>query len=336
MYSTLASGEDEEHLPLLEIKELSVEYKVSQGYLRAVDAISLEIGEGEVLGLAGESGCGKSTVAHSILRILPMSAKVTGSIRVDGAEVLTMDEKSTRDYRWKVVSLVPQGSMNAFDPVMNVGAQIEESIRVHSDVGKAEAGRRSRELFSLVGIPEDRVGGYPHEFSGGMKQRAAIAMALSLNPKLVILDEPTTALDVVVQKQLLSLLAKLRKELGISFLFVTHDLAILSEIATKIAVMYAGRLAEVSSSDSFFLSPKHPYCQALIQSIPTLHGDLTLLRSISGKPPNLLSPPSGCRFHPRCPHAFDRCKTEEPMLLSMTDGSTVACHLFDKDEMNGR
>jgi peptide/nickel transport system ATP-binding protein len=322
-------------LPLLEVEELSVEYEVKNGRLRAVDNISFEIGEGEVLGLAGESGCGKSTVAHSILRILPKSAKVSGSISVDGTEVLQMDEKSTRAYRWKVVSLVPQGSMNAFDPVINVGAQIVESIRVHTNVDKDGAWRRSRELFSLVGIPEDRVTGYPHEFSGGMRQRAAIAMALSLNPRMVILDEPTTALDVVVQKQLLSLLTKLKKELGISFLFVTHDLSLLSEIATKIAIMYAGRLAEVSTSDSFFGSPKHPYGRALIQAIPTLDGDLTLVRSIPGLPPNLASPPSGCRFHPRCPYVFDRCRDEEPLLRRLEDGSAVACHLFDKDEIHG-
>lgn len=322
-------------MPLLEIKDLSIEYKIKHGYLRAVDNVSFEIEEGEVLGLAGESGCGKSTVAHSILRILPRTAKVSGSILVDGTEVLRMDERTTRAYRWKVVSLVPQGSMNAFDPVINVGAQIVESIKVHSDIGKDEAWRRSRELFSLVGIPEDRVTGYPHEFSGGMRQRAAIAMALSLNPKLVILDEPTTALDVVVQKQLLSLLGKLRKEFRISFLFVTHDLSVLSEIATKIAVMYAGRLAEVSTSNSFFSSPQHPYGQALFQAVPTLNGDLTLIRSIPGLPPNLLSPPPGCRFHPRCPHAFDRCKEEEPRLRRLKGGSLVACHLFDSGETNG-
>ncbi|HXW36923.1 MAG TPA: ABC transporter ATP-binding protein, partial [Nitrososphaerales archaeon] len=269
------------------------------------------------------------TLAHSILRILPGTARVSGSIVVDGQDVVRMDEKATRAYRWRVVSLVPQGSMNAFDPVVTVGAQIVESIRIHSDVDKASAWKRARELFSLVGIPESRVTGYPHQFSGGMKQRAAIAMALSLNPKLVILDEPTTALDVVVQKQILSLLTSLKREMGISFLFVTHDLSVLSEIATKIAVMYAGRLAEVSTSESFFTAPNHPYSRALIQAIPTLSGDLSLVRSISGLPPNLLDPPSGCRFHPRCPYVFDRCKSEEPKLTEVEGGALVACHLFE-------
>jgi peptide/nickel transport system ATP-binding protein len=325
-------------VPLLEVRDLDIEYKVEGGYLKAVDDVSFQIDEGEVLGLAGESGCGKSTVAHSILKILPGSAKVSGSILVAGTEVLRLDERSTRAYRWKQVSFVPQGSMNAFDPVITIGAQIVESIRIHSDIDKVAAWRRTRELFSLVGIQENRVTGYPHEFSGGMRQRAAIAMALSLNPKLVILDEPTTALDVVVQKQILLLLTKLKKELGISFLFVTHDLSVLSEIATKIAVMYAGRLAEISDSEAFSESPKHPYSQALIHALPTLSGDLSLVRSISGLPPNLLDPPPGCRFHPRCPYAFDRCKKEQPQLRRLEDGSSVACHLFDRgrEEDGGR
>jgi peptide/nickel transport system ATP-binding protein len=320
---------------LLEVRDLSIEYKMESGYLKAVDDVSFQIDEGEVLGLAGESGCGKSTVAHAILRILPSSAKVSGSISIAGTEVLRLDERSTRAYRWKQVSLVPQGSMNAFDPVITVGAQIVESIRIHNDIDKAAAWRRTRELFSLVGIPENRVKGYPHEFSGGMRQRAAIAMALSLNPKLAILDEPTTALDVIVQKQILLLLTKLKRELGVSFLFVTHDLSVLSEITTKIALMYAGRLVEISPSEAFFESPKHPYGQALIHAIPTLSGDLSLVRSISGLPPNLLDLPPGCRFHPRCPYAFDRCRKEEPQLQRMDDGSSVACHLFDRREKDG-
>jgi len=322
-------------MALLEVSGLAIEYKVEGGYLRAVDNVSFSVEEGEVLGLAGESGCGKSTVAHSILKILPRSARVSGSIHVGGDEVLQMDEKSARAYRWKQVSLVPQGSMNAFDPVITVGAQIVESIRIHSDVDKASAWRRTRELFSLVGIPVNRVTGYPHEFSGGMKQRAAIAMALSLNPKLVILDEPTTAVDVIVQKQLLSLLTKLKAELGISFLFVTHDLSVLSEIATRIAIMYAGRLAEVATCEGFFAAPRHPYGRALIQAIPTLTGDLSLVRSISGLPPNLMNPPTGCRFHPRCPYAFDRCRSEEPVLRRLEDGTRVSCHLFDSEVENG-
>jgi peptide/nickel transport system ATP-binding protein len=319
-------------MPLLDVSGLCIDYRLQNGYLRAVDSVSFQIDEGEVLGLAGESGSGKSTIAHSILKILPRATRVSGSILVDGTEVVRMDDRAARAYRWKVVSLVPQGSMNAFDPVITVGAQIVESIRIHSDVDKAAAWRRTRELFSLVGIPESRAKGYPHEFSGGMKQRAAIAMSLSLNPKLVILDEPTTALDVVVQRQVLGLLSKLKKELGISFLFVTHDLSVLSEIATKVAVMYAGRLAEISSSEALFASPMHPYSRGLIHAIPTLSGDLSLVKSIPGVPANVLNLPPGCKFHPRCPYAFDRCREEEPRLQRMDNGSSVACHLFDGRE----
>jgi peptide/nickel transport system ATP-binding protein len=318
-------------MPLLAVKDLTVEYKGDQeSYVRAVDGISFHIDKGEVLGLAGESGCGKSTVVHSILRILPQSARVSGSIEVNGNDILGMDTRSVRAYRWKQVSLVSQGSMNAFDPVMTIGSQIVESIRIHKNVPRAEAWKRTRELFSLVGVPEDRVTNFPHEFSGGMKQRAAIAMALSLNPELVILDEPTTALDVIVQKQILSLLSKLQKDLGIAGLFVTHDLSVLAEIATEIAVMYAGKIVEVGPRDIFFNSPKHPYGRALIQAIPTLTGDLSKVKGIPGMPPNPLSPPPGCRYHPRCPYAFARCKVEEPNLLPIEDNSSVACHLFDK------
>ena len=322
-------------MALLEVRGLCIDYKLQNRYLRAVDNVAFQIDEGEVLGLAGESGSGKSTIAHSILKILPRSARVSGSILIDGTEVVKMDDREARAYRWKVVSLVPQGSMNAFDPVITIGSQIVESIRIHRNVDKADAWRRTRELFSLVGIPEGRAKGYPHEFSGGMKQRAAIAMALSLNPKLVILDEPTTALDVVIQRQVLGLLARLRRELGISFLFVTHDLSVLSEIATKVAVMYAGRLAEISNSETLFASPRHPYSRALIHAIPTLSGDLSLVRSIPGVPANILNLPPGCKFHPRCPYVFDRCRKEEPQLLHMDDGSSIACHLFDRREKNG-
>ena len=322
-------------MPLLDVRGLCIDYKLQNGYLRAVDSVSFQIDEGEVLGLAGESGSGKSTIAHSILKILPRSTRVSGSILVDGAEVVQMDDRATRAYRWKVVSLVPQGSMNAFDPVITIGSQIVESIRIHSDVDKAAAWRRTRELFSLVGIPESRVKGYPHEFSGGMKQRAAIAMALSLNPKLVILDEPTTALDVVVQRQVIGLLVRLRRELGISFLFVTHDLSVLSEIATNVAVMYAGRLAEISTSEALFASPNHPYSRALIHAIPTLSGNLSLVRSIPGVPANVLNLPPGCKFHPRCPYVFERCRKEEPRLKRTDSGSSVACHLFDGSEKDG-
>jgi peptide/nickel transport system ATP-binding protein len=314
-------------MPLLELKNLSVAYRLRQGYLMAVDQVSMEVNEGEVLGIAGESGCGKSTVALSVLRILPKSARVTGTVAFGGEDVLTMGDERVRAYRWKHVALVPQGSMNAFDPVISVGAQIVEAIKLHEGARKEEAWKRARELFGLVGIPKERVTNYPHELSGGMKQRAAIAMALSLSPRLVILDEPTTALDVVVQKQILSLLVRLKRELSVSFMFITHDLSVLAEVATRVAVMYAGKLVEVGPAEVMFRSPSHPYTQALMQAIPNVHGDISQVRSIPGTPPDLTSLQKGCRFSPRCPYSFGRCTVEEPQLSPSATGSMAACHL---------
>lgn len=322
-------------MPLLEAKELSVEYRVERGYLKAVDEVSFKIDEGEVLGIAGESGCGKSTLAHSILRILPPSARVSGKIEIDGEDVLAMDEPSLRRYRWKQVSIVPQGSMNAFDPVISVGAQIVEAIRTHEQVGKDEAWGKTKKLFSLVGLQEGRAKNYAHEFSGGMKQRAAIAMALSLSPKLVILDEPTTALDVVVQKNLLALLRRLQRTLGISFVFITHDLSVLSDVATAIAVMYAGKIVETGPKGEVFDNPRHPYTRALMAAIPAIRGPRSAPKSIPGVPPNLIAPPGGCRFHPRCAYAFEKCHHVEPNLAMVDRGVSVACHLFTEDKGRG-
>jgi peptide/nickel transport system ATP-binding protein len=315
-------------MSLLSIKELTVEYRTEKGPLRAVDKVSLDIEEGEVLGLAGESGCGKSTMAHSILRILPSTTRVAGKIELDGQDVLEMNDRALRRYRWKEVSIVPQGSMNAFDPVIPIGSQIVEAIRTHEDVSKEEAWRRTRTLVSMVGISENRARNYAHEFSGGMRQRAAIAMALSLSPKLVILDEPTTALDVIVQKQLLALLRRLQRTLGISFIIITHDLSVLADIATTIAVMYAGKIVEIGPQNEVFSNPRHPYSKALIGAIPTVDGPRSLAKAIAGMPPNLTSPPDGCKFHPRCPFVLEKCRSVEPTLDPVAPGVSVACHLY--------
>ena len=315
---------------LLSIKDLTVEYSTERGALRAVDGISLDMDEGEVLGLAGESGCGKSTLAFSILRILPRTARTAGALRLNGENVLEMDDSAVRRYRWKSVSLVPQGSMNAFDPVIPIGAQIVEAIKTHESISKAEAWQKTRKLFTLLGIPEGRVKNYAHEFSGGMRQRAAIAMALSLDPKLVILDEPTTALDVVVQKQILGLLRHLQKNLQISFIFITHDLSVLADIATKIAVMYSGKIVEIGSQKEFFSNPRHPYSKALISAIPKIDGPKSETKAIPGIPPDLISPPPGCRFNPRCPFVFEKCKEVEPQLESAGGGVRAACHLLNQ------
>lgn len=317
-------------MTLLEIRDLSVEYHTDRGPLRAVDAVSLEMKQGETLGLAGESGCGKSTLAFSILRLLPRLTKISGRILVDGNDVLEMDDAALRRYRWKSVALVSQGSMNAFDPVRTIGSQIVESIRTHEQVNAAEAWKRTGNLLSSVGIPADRAKNFPHQFSGGMRQRAAIAMALSLNPKLVILDEPTTALDVVVQKQILTLLRQLQREYSTSFIFITHDLSVLSDIASSIAVMYAGKIAEMGPQDKILDSPLHPYSKALIGAIPTIEGDRTTAKSIPGLPPDLISPPSGCRFHPRCPVAIAVCSEKEPALKPVSKDTRAACHLLEE------
>lgn len=317
-------------MALLEIRDLSVDYHTERGTLRAVDAVSLEMKEGETLGLAGESGCGKSTLAFSILRLLPRLTKVSGGIRVDGTDVLGMDDDALRRYRWKSVALVPQGSMNAFDPVRTIGSQIVESIRTHEKVSGAEAWKRTGDLLSSVGIPATRARNFPHQFSGGMRQRAAIAMALSLNPKLVILDEPTTALDVVVQKQILTLLRQLQREYSTSFIFITHDLSVLADIATSVAVMYAGKIAEIGPQDKIMNSPQHPYSKALIGAIPTIEGDKTAAKSIPGLPPDLISPPAGCRFHPRCPVAVAVCSEKEPPLKPVGEHTRAACHLLEE------
>ncbi len=316
---------------VLEVSNLSVDYAVSHGYVRAVDQISFELEEAEVLGLAGESGCGKTTAALSLLRILPKSTRITGSVRFNEEEVLTMADERLRNYRWKDVALVPQSSMNAFDPVITIGAQIVEAIRIHEKIEKGEAWVKAGDLLESVGISRDRLKHYPHEFSGGMRQRAAIAMALSLNPKVVILDEPTTALDVVTQRQILNLLRKLRNQLKVSFVFITHDLSILGELSDRVIVMYAGKIAEAGKTQTIFERPSHPYTKALFSAILPVRGPMPEVKTIGGMPPNLAFLPTGCRFHPRCPYAFDRCTMEEPKLISVNNGEAVAsCFLLEK------
>jgi peptide/nickel transport system ATP-binding protein len=318
---------------LLEVRGLQVEY----GRVRAVDGVDLEIAEGETLGLAGESGCGKSTVANAVMQILRPPARVVGgSIRFQGDDLTRKSAEELRRFRWRNVSMVFQSAMNALNPVMRVGDQFVDMMQAHERISKHRAIVRAGELLELVGMDKQRVRSYPHELSGGMRQRVIIAMALALSPELIILDEPTTALDVVVQREILQEVEALKRDFGFAVLFITHDLSLLLEFADRIAIMYAGEIVETAPAATLGQSPLHPYTQGLLQSFPPLSGPRVKLKGIAGAPPDLRDPPAGCRFNPRCPHCapenaalYLRQTTERPKLREIGAGHFVACHLVD-------
>ncbi len=317
---------------ILEVQDLTTNYRTQSGWVRAAEGVNITIEKGEALGLAGESGCGKTTVALSILKILPQGGVIrNGKIIFDGTDLVPLSENEMRKIRWKGIAIVFQGAMNAMNPVFKVGDQIVEAIRTHEhDTDNKSAWERARKLFELVGIDPERVDNYPHEFSGGMRQRALIAMALAANPKFLIGDEPGTALDVIVQAQTLKLMRDLREKLGLSMLVISHDLSILAETCEKIAIMYAGHVVEYGDAASIFKEPLHPYTQGLLKAFPSIEGARIRLTSIPGQPPDLLKPPTGCRFNPRCPYVMDICKKVDPPLAkSGSTGHLVACHLYD-------
>jgi len=316
-------------VPLVEVRNLKAYYRTVRGYVRAVDGVTCKIRKGETFGLAGESGCGKTTLALSIMRLLPRNGQiVSGQVMFDGVDITKLDEETfRRDYRWRRMSIVFQGAMNSLNPVHRVGDQIAEAILTHENVGKHEALNRARKLLDMVGVDPERVRSYPHELSGGMRQRVMIAMALACNPEFVIADEPVTALDVLVQAQVLELIRRLQKELALSMMLITHDLSVIAETCESVAIMYAGRIVEYGDVISIFKRPLHPYTKGLVMAFPSLRGPLKELVSIPGSPPNLLNPPRGCRFHIRCPHAMERCGREEPELVEVDRGHYVACHL---------
>lgn len=330
MKQVVTAAQPDSMVPELEVKNLSVTYRTPTGTTKAVEDVSFTINKGEVLGLAGESGCGKSTTAFSIMRLQGPNAEVKGQILFEGKDILRMSQEELRDFRWKHVSMIPQGSMNSLDPVIPVGNQLVEAIFAHERMGRTEANQVAQRFLASVAVHPSRARNYPHEFSGGMKQRAVIAMALILKPQLVIADEPTTALDVVVQRQLLELLKGLRNKLGVSFLFVTHDLSVISEIADRVAVMYAGKIVEIGDKEAVLTHPSHPYTEALVNAIPHVFEKRRHIDSIPGAPPSEIRP-TGCSFHPRCKYAFDLCKVKEPPLLLSRTGSMAACHLVGKE-----
>jgi peptide/nickel transport system ATP-binding protein len=317
--------------PLLDVRRLSTHFITDEGVFRAVEDLSFQLGRGESLGLVGESGCGKSTAMLSLLRLLPAAGRiVAGEAFLDGTDLFTLDEAEMRAVRWHRISMVFQGAMNAFNPVRTVGDQIAEALLVHGlaqDAG--EAAPRVFALLEMVGIPGSRQSQFPHQYSGGMRQRAMIAMALACNPQLVIADEPTTALDVMIQAQILDLLERLQRELGLAVILVTHDLSVVAEICHRVVVMYGGILAESCAVDGIFNRPLHPYTRRLLAAFPDLSRPEGKLVSIPGHPPRLNAPPPGCRFAPRCQEAFARCQVEQPKPLEVLPGHWVACHLHE-------
>jgi peptide/nickel transport system ATP-binding protein len=320
--------------PVVALEDLVVDYVSRARTTRAVDGVSLSIGAGEIVGLAGESGCGKSTLGNAVMQVLRPPARISsGRVLFDGDDVAGRSRSDLRRYRWRNVSMVFQSAMNSLNPVMRVGDQFVDMMRAHERVSKKEALVRAGELLDLVGIDRRRLRAYPHQLSGGMRQRVVIAMALALRPELVIMDEPTTALDVVVQREILQQVRELQAELGFAVLFITHDLSLLLEIAHRIAIMYAGEIVEEAPAARLRTDPRHPYTVGLLGSFPPLHGPIERLTGIPGSPPDLSAPPSGCRFHPRCQYCTGenaalhaRQVTERPVLRVISPGHRVACH----------
>ncbi len=314
-------------MKLLEVRDLKTWFHTAKGELQAVDGVSFDVDYGECLGLVGESGCGKTTSALSICRLLPKEGYIkSGSILLEGTDMVPLNDAQLRERRWKDASIIFQGAMNAMNPVKTVGWQIAEAIVLHEKITREEAMHRAGDLLEQVEIPRDRVNRYPHEFSGGMKQRAMIAMALACSPKLIIGDEPTTALDVMVQAQILDLLERLRRERNMGMIIITHDLAILAETCTHIAVMYAGKIVESGRVEDIFSHAAHPYTRQLIGCFPDVSGEKIIPDGIPGYPPILIDPPAGCRFAPRCSMACEKCFASEPATVTLENGHTAACH----------
>ena len=315
--------------PLLQIKEVCVDYVTDNGIARAVNQVSLDIHPGETVGLAGESGCGKSTLAFAIANLHSAPALISaGEILFEGRDILKMSERELRRFRWKEASMVFQSAMNALNPVITIGAQLIDVILAHKKVTLQEATQRGEELLTVVGIHPSRMTSYPHQLSGGMRQRVVIAIALVLQPKLIVMDEPTTALDVVVERDIMDELYELKDKFGFAILFISHDLGLMGEIADRIGVMYAGKLVELGDAADVLEKPQHPYTKGLVASFPTIHGPRVRLEGIPGNPLNLLETPEGCYFQARCTLCSDTCLAQQPDLIEIgqQQNRLVACH----------
>jgi peptide/nickel transport system ATP-binding protein len=320
--------------PILEVDDLTVRYRTATREVPAVRGVSFRLERGTSLGLAGESGCGKSTMANAILRLLPPETLVEGSVRLNGEDVFAMKPGRLRAVRWTQGAIVFQGALHALNPVQRVGKQIAEPMLLHRTArSDAAADARVRELLVQVGLPGERATAYPHQLSGGQRQRVLIAMALACDPALLIADEPTTALDVMVQAQVLALLASLRAERGLSMIFITHDLSVLSDVCDDLAVMYAGTVVETGRADSVFTHPRHPYTQALAAAFPTIGDPWSRMNpsGLSGDPPDPAALPTGCAFHPRCPLAEDQCRDVVPELVEVGPSRRAACLLVEPE-----
>ena len=315
-------------MAFLEVTDLKLAYRTDRGLLRAVDGTTFSLEAGQALGIVGESGSGKSSLALALMRLLPRNAEpLEGSMTIDGDEVLSLpEEQFRRRYRGSVISMGFQGAMNSLNPVMRVGHQIAEALLAEGGFKKPAAYAKVREMLELVGLTEEIFSRYPHELSGGMKQRVVIAMALVQEPKLVILDEPTSALDVSVQAQIMNLLKRLKRELGLSLIFITHDIALASDVCDHIAVIYGGRVIEFGDIEGVLLRPSHPYTEKLLASMPKLHSEVKP-EFIPGAPPDLVEPPPGCRFSPRCTYATDICFTDDPPAFTVGEGHIACCWL---------
>jgi peptide/nickel transport system ATP-binding protein len=313
---------------LLKVKDLTLHFRAGAGIVQAVDGVDFQLPHNRAVVILGESGCGKTSLAKAILRLLPRNVHTySGEVMVEGTDVMTLsDEEFRQNVRWVSMSLVPQAAMNSLNPVLRVGDQVAEPAIIHLGVGKEEAMGMARKMFQHVGIPLDFLERYPFELSGGMRQRVAIAMSLVTSPNLVVLDEPTSALDVLTQANIFNILKRLKKELGVSFILITHDIATSSELADDVAIMYAGQIVETGDAMRFFTEPLHPYSKKLMASVPRLRqaGELEF---ITGQPPSLINPPTGCRFADRCPMRFEKCEQEPPIFNK--EGRTVKCWLHE-------